>query len=89
MGSDEVVEFTLTVRDGTATVSDKVIVTITDSANSPPSVNAGDDQDAAEGSTVNLDGTAADADTEDTLTYSWTHNLMTERGSRVHNVTRV
>ena len=74
VAEDTAVEFTLAVSDGTATVSDKVIVTITDSANSPPSVNAGDDQDAAEGSTVNLDGTAADADTEDTLTYSWTHN---------------
>ena len=74
VGSDEVVEFTLTVRDGTATVSDSMLVAIQDSANAAPSVNAGDDQDAAEGSTVNLDGTAADADTEDTLTYSWTHN---------------
>ena len=39
-----VVEFTLTVSDGTATVSDKILVTITDSANSPPEVNAGNDQ---------------------------------------------
>ena len=31
MGSDTAVEFTLTVSDGTATVSDKVIITITDS----------------------------------------------------------
>ena len=41
------VEFTLTVSDGTATVSDKVTVTITDSANTAPTVNAGDDQEAA------------------------------------------
>ena len=54
-----------------------MLVAIQDSANAAPSVNAGDDQDAAEGSTVNLDGTAADADTEDTLTYSWTHNSTT------------
>ena len=71
---DTTVEFTLSVSDGTASVSDTVDVTITDSANSPPAVNAGDDQTVAEGSTVNLDGTAMDADLEDTLTYSWSHN---------------
>ena len=69
-----VVEFTLTVSDGTASVSDEVLVTITDSANSPPMVNAGNDQQEAEGSTVNLDATVTDTDTEDTLTYAWTHN---------------
>ena len=69
-----VVEFTLTVSDGTASVSDEVLVTITDSANSPPMVNAGNDQQEAEGSTVNLDATVTDTDTEDTLTYTWTHN---------------
>ena len=68
------VEFTLTVSDGTASVSDKVTVTITDSANTAPTVNAGPDQEAAEGATVNLDGTASDVDTEDTLEYSWSHN---------------
>ena len=69
-----VVEFTLTVSDGTASVSDKVLVTITDSANSPPMVNAGNDRQEAEGSTVNLDATVTDTDTEDALTYAWTHN---------------
>ena len=68
------IEFTLTVNDGTASVSDKTIVTVTDSANSPPVVNAGNDQQAAEGSTVSLDATVTDADTGDTLTYAWTHN---------------
>ena len=68
------IEFTLTVNDGTASVSDKTIVTVTDSANSPPVVNAGNDQQAAEGSTVSLDATVTDADAEDTLTYAWTHN---------------
>ena len=69
------IEFTLTVSDGTATVSDKTIVTVTDSPNDPPVVNAGDDQDAVvEGSTVNLDATVTDTDTEDALTYAWTHN---------------
>ena len=74
VAEDTAVEFTLTVSDGTATVSDKVTVTITDSANTAPTVNAGDDQEAAEGATVNLDGTASDVDTEDTLEYSWSHN---------------
>ena len=68
------IEFTLTVNDGTVDVTDKIIVTITDSANSPPEVNAGNDQQEAEGSTVNLDATVTDDDTEDTLTYAWTHN---------------
>ena len=74
VAENTVVEFTLTVYDGTATVSDKILVTITDSANSPPEVNAGNDQQEAEGSTVNLDATVTDDDTEDTLTYAWTHN---------------
>ena len=74
VAENTVVEFTLTVYDGTATVSDKILVTITDSANSPPEVNAGNDQQEAEGSTVNLDATVTDDDTEDTLTYTWTHN---------------
>ena len=68
--SDTPVEFTLTVSDGTATVSDKVIVTVTDSANTAPSVNAGPDHEIAEGATVTLNGNATDAD-DDSLTYSW------------------
>ena len=74
VSEDTPVEFTLTVTDGTATASDKVLVTITDAANSPPTVNAGDDQTVAEGQTVTLDGTASDGDPEDTLTYRWTHD---------------
>ena len=65
-----VIEFTLTVSDGTASVSDKVIITITDSANAAPTVNAGPDQEIDEGSTVTLNGNATDAD-DDSLTYSW------------------
>ena len=37
-------------------------------------MNAGNDQQEAEGSTVNLDATVTDTDTEDALTYTWTHN---------------
>ena len=65
------IEFTLTVSDGTATVSDKTIVTITDSQTTRLKC----DQDAVvAGSTVNLDATVTDDDTEDALTYTWTHN---------------
>ena len=74
VSEDTPVEFTLRVSDGTASVSDGVIITIQDSANTPPTVNAGPDQEVVEGSTVNLDGTADDLDTEDALTYSWSHN---------------
>ena len=74
VSEDTPVEFTLEVSDGTATVTDKVTVTITDSANTAPTVDAGGDQTVTEGSTVNLDGTATDPDSEDTLTYSWSHN---------------
>ena len=63
---------TLTVSDGTVDVSDTLQVTITDSPNSQPVVEAGDNQTVNEGATVNLSGTATDADPEDTLTYSWT-----------------
>ena len=68
--SDTPVEFTLTVSDGTTQVSDKVIITVTDSANTAPSVNAGPDHEIAEGATVTLNGNATDAD-DDSLTYSW------------------
>ena len=71
---DTTVEFTLTVQDGAATVSDTMLVTITDSENAAPTVNAGPDQEVAEGSTVNLSGMANDADPEDFLMPSWTHN---------------
>ena len=74
VSEDTPVEFTLEVSDGTDTVTDKVTVTITDSANTAPTVDAGGDQTVTEGSTVNLDGTATDPDSEDTLTYSWSHN---------------
>ncbi len=74
VGSDTAIEFTLAVSDGNSAVSDSVDVTITDSANTAPSVNAGPDQEKAEGLEVNLDATVADPDTEDTLAYTWSHN---------------
>ena len=74
VAEDTPVEFTLEVSDGTATVTDKVTVTITDSENTAPTVDAGGDQTVPEGSTVNLDGTATDLDSEDTLEYTWSHD---------------
>ena len=65
---------TLTVNDGTVDVFDTLQVTITDSSNSPPAVEAGADQEVVEGATVTLSGTASDDDPEDDLTYSWTHD---------------
>ena len=63
--------------DGTShsrTVEVTVIITITDGANNPPTANAGPDQTVAESTAVDLDGGASDADPEDDLTYSWSHN---------------
>ena len=71
---DTVIEFTLTASDGTVTVSNMTLITILDSENSPPDVDAGDDQQLPEGSTVSLNGTVTDSDPEDALDYTWTHN---------------
>ena len=71
--SETAIEFTLEVNDGTVTVLDTMLVTIQDSANSPPSVNAGPDKTVQESQTVTLNGTATDDD-GDTLTYQWSHD---------------
>ena len=74
--ADTEITFTLTADDGTVTAPDSLAVTVTDvpTVNSPPVADAGPDQDVAEGSTVNLDGTASDSDADDTLTYFWSPN---------------
>jgi hypothetical protein len=74
VAANTTITVTLTVNDGTVDVSDALQVNITDSPNSPPTVNAGQDQEVAEGATVSLSGTATDDDPEDTPTYSWTHD---------------
>ena len=74
VAANTTVTVTLTVNDGTVNVTDTLQVTITDSPNAAPTVNAGQDQEVAEGATVTLSGTATDGDPEDTLTYSWTHD---------------
>ena len=67
----------------TLTVSDSAAVEASDTVTGhhhglaqqlPRRSSAGPDQTAAEGSAVSLDGAVADSDTEDTLTYSWSHN---------------
>ena len=74
VAANTTITVTLTVNDGTVDVSDTLQVTITDSPNSPPEVEAGADQEVAEGATVTLSGTVSDDDPEDTLTYEWTHD---------------
>ena len=74
VAANTTITVTLTVNDGTVGVTDTLQVTITDSPNRPPTVNAGQDQEVAEGATVSLSGTATDGDPEDTLTYAWSHN---------------
>ena len=74
VSEDTAVEFTLTVSDGIITVSDSIIITITDSVNTAPTADAGADREVLEGSAVTLAGTATDADQEDNLTYSWSHD---------------
>ena len=74
VAANTTITVTLTVDDGTVEVSDTLQVTIADSPNSPPTVNAGQDQEVAEGATVTLSGTVSDDDPEDTLAYSWSHN---------------
>ena len=74
VAANTTITVTLTVNDGTVEVSDTLQVTIADSPNSPPTVNAGQDQEVAEGATVTLSGTVSDDDPEDAPTYSWTHD---------------
>ena len=71
VAANTTITVTLTVNDGTVGVSDTLQVTITDSPNSPPTVDAGPAQTVNEGVTVTLTGGATDSDHADTLTYSW------------------
>ena len=50
-----------------------VEVTVSGQGDSPPTVDAGVDQNATEGSVVILNATVVDADT-DSLTYTWSHD---------------
>ena len=88
VASNTTITVTLTVDDGTAEVSDTLQVTIADSPNSPLTVNAGQDQEVDEGATVSLGATVTDPDSEDTLTYSWSHDSSLEVTLTDGNTTR-
>ena len=60
--------------EGDFSTNNHRVYNVTVTSNFPPTVNAGQDQEVAEGATVSLSGTATDDDTEDTLAYSWTHD---------------
>lgn len=62
VGSDTHIRFTLNVTDGTAHAADHVVITITDSPNSPPAAGAGADLVVYEGQTVTLVGTVSGVD---------------------------
>ena len=70
VAANTIITVTLTVNDGTVDVTDTLQVTITDSPNSPPSVDAGGDQTVEEGDTVTLSGSAMYPD-GDSITYTW------------------
>ena len=73
IGSSTSLTFQLRVTDGNGGVNtSSVDVTVNGVSNTDPVVNAGNDQAAAEGSTVSLTGTATDNDIGDALSYSWT-----------------
>ena len=77
VAANTTITVTLTVNDGTVDVSDTLQVTITDSPNTPPTVDAGPAQAVNEGAPVTLTGTATDHDQADTLTYSWSQTSPT------------
>ena len=60
VAQDTPILFTLTVSDRHTTASDTVIITVQDSPNSPPTVDAGNDKTVQEGTNVPLAGTASD-----------------------------
>ena len=85
VSSNTTFTFTLTASDGNATGSDTVSITVLDIPiddqpviliNTPPTVDAGQDQAVNEDTQVTLSGTATGAD-GDPLTYLWTHNSTT------------
>lgn len=66
--------FRLTVSDGSLNTTSTVDITVNDvglGANSPPTANAGPDQDVAELVTVNLDGTGSSDADGDTFSFAW------------------
>jgi large repetitive protein len=70
-------EFKVTISDGQATSTDKVIVTV-DNANQVPIANAGSSITATVGSTVTLDGSASYDPDASTISYIWSQTSGTQ-----------
>ena len=74
VNTPEVLRFQLTVSDGSLSNSATVDITVNDAGlgiNSPPTAAAGPDQNVAESTNVDLDGTGSSDPDGDTLSYSW------------------
>ena len=67
-----ILTFSLTVNDGAVdSTPDTVDITVSN-VNTPPTAHAGGDQTVNEGTTdIQLNGSATDPDTDDTITYLW------------------
>ncbi|MYH04681.1 MAG: hypothetical protein F4140_07455 [Cenarchaeum sp. SB0675_bin_21] len=74
VSADIPITFTLTVSDGTATATDHITITIADSANTPPTADAGSNLVLASGAQATITGSATDPDQADTLTFQWLQN---------------
>ncbi len=73
VNSEQTLTFSLTVNDGAVdSTPDTVDITIQNTINESPTANAGADQTVSEGTTdIQLNGSATDPDTDDTITYLW------------------
>ena len=73
VNSEQTLTFSLVVNDGTEdSTPDTVDITIQNTINESPTANAGADQTVSEGTTdIQLNGSATDPDTDDTITYLW------------------
>ncbi|RZV38362.1 MAG: hypothetical protein EX272_02920 [Chromatiales bacterium] len=74
LNTPAVLRFQLTVSDGSLSSSATVDITVNDAGlgiNSPPTAAAGPDQNVAESSNVDLDGSGSSDPDGDMLSYSW------------------